>query len=230
MKTTAIVLAAGKGSRMKSDTPKQFLELDNKPILLYSLETFEKSLVDEIIIVTIPSMIDYINNEIVERYKFNKVKAVLEGSVARYLSVYNGLLAAKDSDYVLIHDSARPFASIAMINSIIENVKEKNAVIPAVPVKDTIKQIDENGYVSNTPDRNTLVAVQTPQAFLYRKLVKGYEAIDKTQVDDTITDDSCVWERYVKELVYVVDGEESNIKITTPEDLNIGKTLINKRF
>ena len=228
MKTTAIVLAAGKGSRMKSDTPKQFMELNNKPIIYFSLKAFEESVVDDIVIVTMPSMEEYIKKEIVEKYSFDKVSAVVSGSVARYLSVYNGLIVTKDTDYVLIHDSARPFVSVEMINSIVGLVKDKQAVIPAVPVKDTIKQIDENGYVSNTPDRNMLVAVQTPQAFSYSKLMEGYDAIDKTRVDDTITDDSCVWERFVGEPVYVANGEETNIKITTPEDLEVGKTFINK--
>lgn len=228
MKITAIILAAGKGSRMKSDTPKQFMELEDRPVLYYSLHAFEESCVDNIVIVTIPEMIEYIKKEIVEKYSISKVSDVINGSVARYLSVYEGLLVAKDADYVLVHDSARPFVSIGMINSIVDAVKEKKAVIPAVPVKDTIKQIDEAGYVNHTPDRNGLVAVQTPQAFIYDRYVKAYDKINKDVVDETITDDSCVWERFVGEPVFVINGEETNIKITTPEDFYIGKTLINK--
>lgn len=230
MKVTAIVLAAGKGSRMKSDIPKQFMELEDKPIIYYSLKAFEESCVDSVVVVTIPEMIQYIEKDIVEKYSIKKVDGVIRGSVARYLSVYEGLLAIKDSDYVLVHDSARPFVSVEMINSIVEAVKEKKAVIPGVPVKDTIKQINELGYVDNTPDRNMLVAVQTPQAFVYDRYVKAYEKIDMSQVDDTITDDSCVWERFVGKPVFVIKGEETNIKITTPEDFKIVKTLINKGF
>lgn len=228
MKTTAIVLAAGKGSRMKSDTPKQFLELDGKPIIYYSLKAFEESEVDEIVIVTISSMGEYIKEDIVKKYSISKVKSIVEGSVARYLSVYNGLLSVTDSDYVLIHDSARPFITVNKINEIINQVIANKAVIPGIRVKDTIKQVSGEGVVCNTPDRNSLIAVQTPQAFDYGLLRKGYEAIDKSNVDETITDDSCVWERYVGESVYVIEGEESNIKITTPEDLVFGQGIMKK--
>lgn len=228
MKVTAIVLAAGKGSRMKSDTPKQFLELDDKPILYYSLKAFEKSDVDEIVVVTIPSMEGYIKEEIIEKYSVGKVKTVVAGSVARYLSVYNGLLSASESDYVLIHDSARPFISVSKINEIIQQAILKKAIIPGIKVKDTIKQVSTDGIVSYTPDRNLLIAVQTPQAFAYDMLKRGYDKIDKSKVDETITDDSCVWERYVKEPVYVIEGEETNIKITTPEDLLFGERIMKR--
>lgn len=230
MKATAIVLAAGKGSRMKSDVPKQFMELEDKPVLYYSLKAFEESKVDNIVIVTIPQMIEYIKKEVVENYSISKVTAVISGSVARYLSVYEGLAASKDADYVLVHDSARPFVSVNMINSIVDMVEEKGAVIPVVPVKDTIKQIADDGSVDYTPDRNALVAVQTPQAFIYDKYIKAYDMIDLDKVDETITDDSCVWERFVGEPVFVIKGEETNIKITTPEDFYIVKSLINKGF
>lgn len=227
MKTTAIVLAAGKGSRMKSDTPKQFLEIKGKPIIYYSLKAFEESKVDEIIIVTISGMEKHIE-EIVKKYSFAKVRQVVAGSVARYLSVYNGLEAAKETDYVLVHDSARPLISTCKINEIIDEVQEKKAVIVAVKVKDTIKQVDFNNCVVETPDRNSLVAVQTPQAFDYKMLLEAYGNLDRDVVDESITDDACVWERYRDEVVYVMDGEETNIKITTPEDIYIGENLLNK--
>lgn len=228
MKTTAIVLAAGKGSRMKSDTPKQFLEIKGKPIIYYSLKAFEESKVDEIIIVTISGMEKHIEEEIVKKYSFAKVRQVVAGSVARYLSVYNGLEAAKGTDYVLVHDSARPLISVQKINEIIDEVQEKKAVIVAVKVKDTIKQVDFNNCVVDTPDRNSLVAVQTPQAFDYKMLLEAYGNLDRDVVDESITDDACVWERYRDEAVYVMDGEETNIKITTPEDIYIGENLLNK--
>lgn len=228
MKTTAIVLAAGKGSRMKSDTPKQFIQLDGKPIIYYPLKAFEESNVDEIVVVTISSMEEYIKEEIIKKYSINKVKAVVVGSVARYLSVYNGLLSVLDSDYVLIHDSARPFITVDKINEIINQTVLNKAVIPGVKVKDTIKQVSGEGVVCNTPDRNSLIAVQTPQAFDYKMLKKGYDKIDKSIVDETITDDSCVWERYVGEPVYVIEGDETNIKITTPEDLLFGEEIVKK--
>ena len=228
MKTTAIVLAAGKGSRMKSDTPKQFLEIKGKPIIYYSLKAFEESKVDEIIIVTISGMEKYIEEEIVKKYSFAKVRQVVAGSVARCLSVYNGLEVAKETDYVLVHDSARPLISVQKINEIIDEVQEKKAVIVAVKVKDTIKQVDFNNCVVDTPDRNSLVAVQTPQAFDYKMLLEAYGNLDRDVVDESITDDACVWERYRDEAVYVMDGEETNIKITTPEDIYIGENLLNK--
>ncbi len=226
MKTTAIVLAAGKGSRMKSDTPKQFLELLEKPIVYYSLKTFEMSNIDEIVIVTLNGMEEYIFEEIVKKYSIGKVKDIVSGASARYLSVYNGMKRLKDTDYVLIHDSARPFITVEKINEIIENVQKNKAVIPGISVKDTIKQISSLGVVENTPARNSLVAVQTPQAFDFKVLLSAYEKIDDSFVDETITDDSCVWERYVKEAVYVIAGEETNIKITTPGDISVGEEIL----
>ena len=121
-KVTAIVLAAGKGSRMNSDVPKQYLTLLGKPVLFYSLQAFEKSDVDEIILVTGSGEQEYCKREIVEKYHFNKVAHIVEGGAERYHSVHHGLLATKNVDYVMIHDGARPLISEEVINKAIETV------------------------------------------------------------------------------------------------------------
>ena len=149
-KTAAVVLAAGSGKRMGTSVHKQYLLIKGKPVIYYTLRAFELSEVDEIILVTGADEIDYCSREIVEKYNFQKVRAVIAGGKERYDSVYEGLKALSDCDYVLIHDGARPLISSVLINANISCVQEKEACITAVPAKDTIKVADNKGYVSDT--------------------------------------------------------------------------------
>ena len=159
---TAIVLAAGKGSRMNSEIPKQYLSLLGKPVLFYSLQAFEKSDVNEIILVTGSGEQEYCKREIVDKYQLRKVRHIVEGGAERYHSVYQGLLAAK-AEYVLIHDGARPLVSSAVINKAIDTVKETGACVVGMPVKDTIQMVDAEGNIKSTPERKYLWMAQTPQ-------------------------------------------------------------------
>lgn len=225
MNDVAIVLAGGRGSRMNSPIAKQFMELGGKPIICYSLEAFEHSNVSKVILVTSEDSISYCRDEIVNKYGYAKVADIVCGGAERYDSVYNGLAAAEDADYVYIHDGARPFVSVELINSMIDAVRTDNALVAAVPCKDTIKISDDNGYVADTPNRSSLWSVQTPQAFSYEIIVNAYKTMMQTN-HEGVTDDAMVLEKYGNHKVKLFMGEYTNIKITTPEDLIIGDNFI----
>lgn len=229
MKCTAIVLAAGQGKRMKSKVQKQFLVLQGRPLLYYSLACFqESSEIDEIIIVAGKESIDYCKNEIVKLYDFTKVKDVVEGGKERYDSVYAGLTACSaDTDYVFIHDGARPFVTEEIIRRTKEGVLVYGACIAAVPSKDTVKIVNDNGIVGSTPKRSSVWSVQTPQAFSYLLIKEAHDLARKETMCD-ITDDAMVVERYKNTAVYVVEGAYENIKITTPEDILVAEKILEK--
>lgn len=226
-KVTAIILAAGKGNRMHSEVPKQFLELDGKPVLYYSLNAFEQSTVDDIILVTGKDDIAYCEEEVIHKYHFNKVRTVVEGGTERYWSVKNGLAAAKGAEYVLIHDAARPcIRKDIIVRSIIE-VMQNGSCTVGMPVKDTIKVVDGNNYGIDTPSRDTLWQIQTPQCFRYKEIIEAYEKMEQAK-DTDITDDTMIMERYLGVKTKVILGDYRNIKITTPEDLNIAEIFLRK--
>lgn len=226
-KVTAIVLAAGKGSRMQSDVPKQYLEIDGKPILYYSLRAFEQSSVDDIILVTRPEDIEYCQNDIVDGYKLSKVSCVVAGGEERYWSVWNGLRACEKTGYVLIHDAARPCITVERIEESISSVIKWGACTLGVPVKDTIKQVDDNNYGVATPIRKYLWQIQTPQSFSYEQLVDAYKKMIQDKVTD-ITDDTMIIERYLNLKTKVIQGDYSNLKVTTPEDLDLVQKFFEK--
>ena len=224
-KYTAIVLSAGKGSRMGSSVHKQYLLLYGKPVIYYTLKAFEESPVDEIILVTGEGEEEYCRKEIVEKYKLHKVTKIVKGGKERYHSVFQGLNACGYTDYVLIHDGARPFIGQEVIRRTMDEVQKKHACIAAVPVKDTIKRVDENGKVEDTPPRKSLYAVQTPQAFSYSLIYDSYQKMIADGRED-VTDDAMVVEAYGRAPVYVVEGSYRNFKITTPEDLEMAEFML----
>ncbi len=227
MKSVAIVLSAGVGKRMGSDIPKQYLHLGEFPVIYYCLKVFEESSVDEVILVTAESDRNYCKSEIVDKYALKKVKQIVSGGAERYDSVYNGLQAVgADVDYVLIHDGARPLISNALIESLLFEVQKEDACVPAVPVTDTIKVADENGYAKCTPDRNTLWSIQTPQVFSASLIKEAYQKIYSAPSDVKITDDAMVVETFTNHKVKLVMGEYNNRKITTSGDLVIANHLV----
>lgn len=232
MKTTAIVLAAGQGKRMGSDVAKQFLLLDGKPVLYYSLKNFEESLVDDVILVTGDGMQDYCRENIVKKYGFQKVRSIVTGGKERYHSVAYGLRAVEsDCDYVLIHDGARPFANPSIIERGMEAVVKYGACVVGMPVKDTIKISDENGFCESTPNRNRVWLIQTPQIFSYPLIHGAYEKLlqeEKRLLEKgvAITDDAMVAELFTDHKVKFVEGSYQNIKLTTPEDLEIAEVFL----
>lgn len=228
MKCTAIVLAAGQGKRMNSSVQKQFLILKGKPLLYYSLDCFQKSkVIEDIILVTGKECIDFCKQEIIELYGFTKVSKVVAGGKERYDSVYAGLCACEDSDYVFIHDGARPFVTEEIISRVKAAALEFQACIAGMPSKDTVKIADSNQMVKETPNRSTVWNIQTPQAFSYA-LIKEAHEIARTQNMETITDDAMVVETYKNAPVRLVEGAYENIKITTPEDILIAEKFLEK--
>lgn len=223
-KISAIVLAAGNGSRMKSETKKQFMEIEGKPIVCYSLEAFEKSMVDQIILVTNQDALNYCKKEIVDRYDYSKVTDVVAGGSERYESVYNGLKKVT-GEIVLIHDGARPLVNDFIIEKSIKGAKEYQCCVVGVPVKDTIKVVGESKVIEETPDRSKLWSTQTPQAFQTSIVKEAYEKM-MSDSQEGITDDAMVVEKYSEHQVYFVEGEYSNIKVTTPEDISVVKGLL----
>ena len=225
MKYTAIVLAAGSGKRMNTAVHKQYLDIKGKPVLYYALHAFEQSSVDEIVLVVGKGETDYCRQEIVEKYGLKKVKKIVEGGKERYHSVYEGLKAADHPDYVLIHDGARPFILKKTIEQTMQEVKKYQACVVAVPVKDTVKIADEEGYAKETPERKYVWAVQTPQVFSYPMIYDAYEKALQ-QEDSAITDDAMVLEKVTGRKVRLIEGSYRNIKITTPEDLLIAECYL----
>jgi 2-C-methyl-D-erythritol 4-phosphate cytidylyltransferase len=225
LNVSAIVVAAGKGSRMNTGVSKQFLPLVNKPILVHTLQCFEHSKdVDEVVLVC--GSEDILKcRKLINTYSLSKVKQIVAGGEERQDSVYQGLQAAT-GEWVLVHDGVRPFLSSNLIDRLIIEVREKEAVVLGVPVKDTIKVVDDNGLILSTPPRKSLWAIQTPQAFRLSSLRKAYEYAHLRQFRGT--DDASLME-HMGLLVHVIHGDYENIKITTPEDLRIAEALLRKR-
>ena len=222
----AVVLAAGRGKRMESSVHKQYLLLHEKPVLYYALKAFEESPVQEIVLVVGKGEIEYCQKEIVEKYGFQKISHIIEGGAERYHSVYCGLKAIKGADYVLIHDGARPFLDEEIIKRNIQAVREYQACVAGMPVKDTIKISDEEEFAAATPDRSKLWMIQTPQTFSYALVSEAYRKRAEAG-DTTVTDDAMVVEKYADHSIYLLKGDYRNIKITTPEDLVIAEAFLN---
>ncbi len=235
MKTVAVVLAAGSGTRMKTDVKKQYMEIGGKPLIYYSIKAFEESAVDDIVIVVSRGDVDYVKSEIVQKYGFDKVKAVVEGGLARYHSVRLGLMAADSNcDYAFIHDGARPFINRDIIMRAMSAVKEHKAVVVGMPAKDTIKIADEKGFAASTPDRDLVWVIQTPQVFSYNMILDLYRRLDREEGElinkgINITDDAMVVEYFTDTKVKLIEGSYDNIKITTPEDIAVAESILNRR-
>lgn len=234
MKNTAIVLAAGSGSRMGGLVKKQFMPLLGKPVLFYSLKAFEESPVDEIVIVTSPEDIEYVRNDIVGFYGFKKVSAVVSGGKERFHSVLCGIRAIKDADYIFVHDGARALVTTDILERAYEAVKKYDACVIGMPSKDTVKLADDSGMVEATPNRNKVWTVQTPQVFKGELIRSAYEEISKREQElmergVKITDDAMVLELYSNHPVKLVEGSYENIKLTTPEDMVIAEEILKRR-
>ena len=231
MKTTAIVLAGGSGKRMNSTEKKQFLEIDGRPLLYYALKTFEDSFIDEIVLVASEEDIERCRKEIIDKYNFNKVTKIVPGGKERYHSVANGVMAADTCDYIFIHDGARPFITQDMLERLMQEVQRSGACVAGMPVKDTIKIADAEGFIETTPRRELVWTIQTPQVFSYELIYKAYELLlkeENTLLEKgiTITDDAMVVETLFGEKVKLVEGSYKNIKVTTPEDISVSEAFL----
>ena len=255
---TAIVLAAGSGKRMGTNVKKQYLLLKGKPVLYYALKAFEISeRIQQIILVTGAGEESYCKKEIIDAYGFEKVRTIVAGGKERYHSVWNGLNAIKSNgkrakcleagteseqvaelvtaeEYVFIHDGARPFVDQATIERVYQEVKKTKACVIGVPTKDTVKIANKAGFVAETPERKYVWQIQTPQVFekdlvwtAYSRLIEQEKRGDLTL---QVTDDAMVVESMMEHPVKLVMGSYENMKLTTPEDLDIGKVFVRRIY
>ena len=227
----AIVLAGGKGTRMGGKIPKQYIEIDGKPMLYYSLAAFEEcEFIDETVLVTIAEDIEYCRKEIVEKYGLSKVTHIVSGGNERYASVCCGLKTVEDrTGYVFIHDGARPCINNTLLDMLYSDVKEYKAAVAAVRSKDTVKISDADGFAVNTPSRDNVWIIQTPQVFVTDEI---YEAYNKMMETDSgtknITDDAMVMEKFGMRKIRLTESYYGNIKVTTEEDLYTVENIIKK--
>lgn len=239
---TAVVLAAGSGSRMKSAEAKQFMPLGGKPLICYALQAVEESdIIDDCILVTGAKDIVWVTEEIVEKYHFHKVDTVIAGGEERYASVASAMRLIVSEDmrvpnrdgYVFVHDGARPFLTEKILRDTYEAVKKYGACVSAVPSKDTVKIADEEGFVTETPDRSRIWNMHTPQVFETKLITGAYAALEKNlrelkQEGVHITDDAMVVEYFTDHRVKLVEGSYENIKLTTPEDRIVAEKILKK--
>lgn len=243
---TAIVLAAGRGSRMGSGVAKQYMLLQGRPLIWYALHAVEESsVIDDCILVTGAEDISYVKEEIVGKYGFCKVTAVVAGGRERYDSVFNGLQAAvremsedgkkpykpNRDGYIFIQDGARPFLTEEILKRCYEAVEKEHACVVGMPVKDTVKIVDESGFARKTPDRNFVWQVQTPQVFDAPLILSAYERLMREKENllskgISVTDDAMVVETFTDCRVRMVEGSYSNMKVTTPEDMAVAEALL----
>ena len=234
-RTAAVVLAAGSGKRMNAGVKKQYMEIAGRPVLYYSLKAFEESFIDEIVLVVTQDEIEQVQESYVNQYGFQKISRIVAGGKERYHSVACGLQAVhQDCDFVFIHDSARPMLTQEILQRVYRAVQEEEACVVGVPSKDTVKIADEQGYVSVTPNRSLVWNVQTPQVFSYPLVHSAYEELLQKEQEllaagGQITDDAMVVEYLARHKVKLVEGSYENIKITTPEDVQIAERYLQSR-
>ena len=224
-KVCALIPAAGKGRRMVHSVKKPYLKLAQKPILAHTIQRFEQnSAVDAIFVIVDRADFDECRAAVLRSYPFTKVQALVEGGETRQMSVYNGLCAlSEDVDFVIVHDGVRPFVTDEVIFACLTAADECGAAVAAVPVKDTIKVANEDSFIVETPARDRLWAVQTPQVFRKSLLEEAHQAAHARQM--TATDDASLVEQ-LGFPVKLVKGSYANLKITTPIDLRVAEVLI----
>lgn len=227
---TAIVLSAGQGKRMGSSVQKQYIDLHGKPVIYYSLMAFERSaIIDDIILVVGKEQTGYVRSEIIEKYQITKVRAIVPGGKERYDSVWQGLKALADTEgYVFIHDGARPFVDEEILTRGYSTVEKYRACVAGMPSKDTVKLVDTDIFAKETPERKYVWAVQTPQIFDTFLIKEAYSRLMREECIN-VTDDAMVVEQTMNVPVKLFEGAYENIKITTPEDLEIAKVFLERK-
>lgn len=227
MRKAVIVVAGGSGKRMGSELPKQFLSVNEKPILMHTLSNLYSFDNDMVIVLVMLENSVSLWQQLCERYKFNVPHIMAYGGKERFYSVKNGLLAipaelAQDIDVVAVHDGVRPFVTHSFLNSLFSAASDGFASIPVLPLVDSIREYRDDFSVA--VDRKKYCRVQTPQCFPFKKLLNAYNA---TPFSTEITDDASVWEHYyIDDKITLVPGDESNIKITNPIDMAVAERLL----
>lgn len=222
---TAIIVAAGQGSRMEGKRRKQYLSLAGLPILTRTLMVFDGCKpVDQIILVIPEDDFEYCRNSILEPAELSSKIQLVAGGGRRQDSVFNGLKAVKGNcDIVVIHDGVRPFVQNELVVACIEGARVSGACILGVPAHETLKQVDQNGYIIQTNERDDVWLAQTPQAFRYDAILKAHE---RGQTEGfSATDDACLVER-TGAAVKIIEGSRTNIKITVKEDLEMAHWIL----
>jgi len=217
MKVVGIIASGGRGKRLRSDKPKQFLTVKEKPILAHTLLTFSKCTDISEIILTAPEGFKKVTEDIIDAYDIKGVTRVVIGGADRQETIYLALKAIDSADVVVIHDAVRPFVTIDLISQTISTARIHGACTLGVPVKDTIKICGTDGFVLSTPKRETLWQIQTPQAFLYQLIKKAHEC---AHADGYSTTDDTGLVEHLGLPVKVIMGSYANVKITTQEDLS----------
>jgi len=225
MRTVAIVPAAGSGNRMGRELSKQYLALGGMPLLVHTLNVFERCpLVDALLVVVPPSDVEAVRTEMLPRWSLKKLAGVIPGGKERQDSVRAGIEALeRETELVVIHDAVRPFITVELIENCIRAAAEEGAATVGVPVKDTVKEVGADGRVMRTCDRNLLWLTQTPQAFRRDIIENAHRAAVRDGYRGT--DDTSLVER-LGIAVRMIRGDYGNIKITTPEDLVIAEALL----
>jgi 2-C-methyl-D-erythritol 4-phosphate cytidylyltransferase len=227
-KVTVLIPAAGMGRRMGKAVAKQFLPLGDKPMLAHTLLAFQRAPeIDEIIPILSKEDMESCLKDVIEQYHITKVRTLVVGGKERQDSVMNGLQKLEqDASIVLVHDGVRPFVTQEMIQESVDLARKGESVAVGVPLKDTIKEVDDKQVIRHTLERSRLWAIQTPQTFPLKVLMRAYEESYKHRV--YATDDAMLVERAgVK--VRVIMGSYENIKITTPEDLILAEEILKRR-
>lgn len=222
---SAVIVSAGNSTRM-GGINKQFLEINNMPVIAHTIKAFDNlDAINEIVVVTRECDIADVVS-LIEKYNFKKVSSVVFGGETRQLSVYNGVINTSHSaDYVAIHDGARPLVSDSVIINTLNNAFEFDAAATGVKVKDTVKVVDVNDNIVDTPDRTYMRFIQTPQIF---KKSLYIDAVNTVENSKNFTDDCMLLEAYGKKVKFV-DGDYENIKITTPEDVELAENYIKRK-
>ena len=226
MRIGAIIPAAGQGKRMEKDINKQYLQLLDRPLLAHTLDKFSNNTkIDQIVTVVRKDEMEYCQEQILKKYDFNNVKLVAGGET-RQQSVYAGLMAFSPAiNYVIIHDGARPLLSKKLLDKVLNNLGKYEALTTGVPIKDTVKIVDDEHFVKETLNRSYLSSIQTPQAFNYDLICKAHESYKGNL---KATDDASLVEA-MGHKVKIIKGEYSNIKVTTPIDLVYAESILKKK-
>ena len=221
---SVIIAAGGKGVRMQADIRKQYMILDDIPILSRAIRPFDQSpLVDRIILTVPEEDIGYCRRTIIDPYGFQKKIDVIKGGKERQSSVYEGLKQARGSEIVMIHDGVRPFITPEMVETAVSETRKYNAVIFALPAFETLKQADKKNRVLGTIDRKKIWMAQTPQSFDYSLIMNAHQDAVKKNIKGT--DDASLLEK-TGQLITILQGTRFNIKITTPEDLKLAEAIL----
>ena len=231
MKNIAVILAGGSGNRFASILPKQFLKVNNKTILEYSINAFQQNkLIHQIIVVSNSNYIKE-TKEIIAENNYTKLLAVLKGGKERYDSSLSAINFIKEESNLIFHDAVRPLVSGEIITNVVTALSKYSAVNVAIPASDTILEVSENkSLIRNIPDRRFLYQAQTPQAFKWSVIKNAYK-IGLNNKDFRVTDDCGVVNKYLpKEEIYIVQGEQKNIKITYPTDIQIMEQLMRNKM